>query len=46
MNTVWTDRLPHEGARLATERGSEPLRTTRRLIAVLLGRAGPWWILD
>ena len=46
MNTVRADRLPHERARLGTERSSEPLGTKRRLIAVLLGRAGPWWILD
>ena len=46
MNTVWTDRLPHEGARLATERSSEPLGTKRWLIAVPLGHAGPWWILN
>ena len=46
MNTVLADRLPHYGARLGTERGSEPLRTKRRPVAVLLGHAGPWRILN
>ena len=46
MNTVWIDRLPHEGARLATGRSSKTLRTDPSLIAVLLGHAGPWWILN
>ena len=45
MNTSWANRLLHEGARLATGCSSKTLRTKRRLIAVLLGHAGPWWIL-
>ena len=41
MNTLWIDRLAHERAHLGTERGSEPLCTKRRLIAVQVGLPVP-----
>ena len=41
MNTAWANRLLHEGGCLATGCSSKTLRTKRRLIAVLLGHAGP-----
>ena len=46
MNTAWTDRLPHCGADLGTGCSSKALCIGRRLIAVLLGHDGPWWILN